>query len=61
MKIELSDALKLIDAQQQHYINLAKNDKSKKKQVDAILTATTLLKIDLQKLPKTFVKQNQRL
>ena len=52
MKIELHDALNLIDSQQRNYIELAKKDKSKKKQVDAILTATTLLKMDLQKLPQ---------
>lgn len=56
MKIELQDALNLIDLQQKGYIELAKKDNSKKKQVDAILTATTLLKMDLQKLPKTLVK-----
>lgn len=56
MKIELQDALNLIDLQQKGYIELAKKDNSKKKQVNAILTATTLLKMDLQKLPKTLVK-----
>lgn len=53
MKIELKDALNLIDSQQRNYIELAKKDKSKKKQVDAILTSTTLLKMELQKLPQT--------
>ena len=55
MKIELQDALNLIDLQQKGYIELAKKDKSKKKQVEAILTATTLLKMDLQHLPNTLV------
>lgn len=60
MKIELQDALNLIDLQQKGYIELAKKDKSKKKQVEAILTATTLLKMDLQQLPKTLVKYPKR-
>ena len=60
MKIELQDALNLIDLQQKGYIELAKKDKSKKKQVEAILTATTLLKMDLQHLPKTLVKHPKR-
>lgn len=60
MKIELQDALNLIDLQQKGYIELAKKDKSKKKQVEAILTATTLLKMDLQQLPKTLVKHPKR-
>jgi RNA-binding protein YhbY len=37
--------IKVIDEQQKSYIDLAKKDKSLKKGVDAILTATTLLKI----------------
>jgi len=64
MKINLNDALNVIDVQQKIYIELAKKDKSKKKQVDAIITATTLLKIELQKLPKTFInnpKQSKRI
>lgn len=60
MKIELQDALNLIDLQQKSYIELAKKDKSKKKQVEAILTATTLLKMNLQQLPKTLVKYPNR-
>lgn len=34
-----------INQQQKRYIDLAKKDKSFKKEVDAILTATTLLKM----------------
>ena len=34
-----------INQQQKRYIDLAKKDKSLKKEVDAILTATTLLKM----------------
>jgi hypothetical protein len=34
-----------INQQQKRYIDLAKKDKSLKKEVDAILTSTTLLKI----------------
>lgn len=34
-----------IDQQQKRYIDLAKKDKAIKKEVDAILTATTLLKM----------------
>ena len=37
--------IKEIDQQQKRYIDLAKKDKSIKKEVDAILTATTLLKM----------------
>ena len=37
--------IKVIDEQQKSYIDLAKKDKSLKKGVDAILTATTLLKM----------------
>jgi hypothetical protein len=37
--------VKVIDEQQKSYIDLSKKDKSLKKGVDAILTATTLLKM----------------
>jgi len=37
--------IKVIDEQQKSYIDLAKKNKSLKKGVDAILTATTLLKM----------------
>lgn len=38
-----------INQQQKRYIDLAKKDKSLKKEVDAILTATTLLKMKCEK------------
>lgn len=54
--IEIKDVEMLIDLQQKKYLQLVKDDKSKRKEVSAILTATTLLKMEINKLPKTTVK-----
>lgn len=42
--------IKEIDQQQKRYIDLAKKDKSIKKEVDAILTATTFLKMKCEQV-----------
>jgi hypothetical protein len=47
-----------INQQQKRYIDLAKKDKSFKKEVDAILTATTLLKMKCDQA-KEMEKQQQ--
>ena len=54
--IEIKDVEMLIDLQQKKYLQLVKDDKSKRKEVSAILTATTLLKMEINNLPKTSVK-----
>ena len=54
--IEIKDVEMLIDLQQKKYLQLVKDDKSKRKEVSAILTATTLIKMELNNLPKTAVK-----
>lgn len=46
-----------INQQQKRYIDLAKKDKSFKKEVDAILTATTLLKIKCEQAKEMEKKQ----
>lgn len=46
-----------INQQQKRYIDLAKKDKSLKKEVDAILTATTLLKMKCEKAKEMFEQQ----
>jgi hypothetical protein len=48
----LDDLLDYINSLQKNYIALSKNDKKKSKQVDAILTATTLIKMRIQSLNK---------
>jgi hypothetical protein len=48
----LDDLLDYINSLQNNYIALSKNDKKKSKQVDAILTATTLIKMRIQSLNK---------
>jgi len=45
MKTALQELINQIEASQNRYIDLAKADKRHKKGVDAILTATTLIKI----------------
>ena len=45
MKTAVEWIIEEINQQQKRYIDLAKKDKSLKKEVDAILTATTLLKM----------------
>lgn len=50
MQNKLKEIISYIDFQQSIYIDMAKKDKSKKKSVDAILTATTLIKIKAEKL-----------
>ncbi len=52
MKNEIKELISYIDFQQSVYIEIAKKDKSKKKSVEAILTATTLIKMKAQKLLK---------
>jgi hypothetical protein len=48
----LDDLLDYINSLQNNYIALSKNDKKKSKEVDAILTATTLIKMRIQSLNK---------
>jgi hypothetical protein len=48
----LDDLLDYINSLQNNYIELSKNDKKKSKEVDAILTATTLIKMRIQSLNK---------
>ena len=48
-----------IENQQKFYIDLAKKDKTKRKEVDAILTATTLFKMKCGKA-KEMEKQKQQ-
>ena len=45
MKTAMQQMIEEIDNQQKRYIELVKNDKKLSKGVDAILTATTLLKM----------------
>jgi len=46
----MMELIELIELQQKNYIKLAKNDKTKRKEVDAILTATTLVKMKAKSL-----------
>jgi len=48
----LDDLLDYINSMQNNYIALSKKDKKKSKEVDAILTATTLIKMKIQALNK---------
>ena len=48
----VDDLLDYINSLQNNYIALSENDKKKSKQVDAILTATTLIKMRIQSLNK---------
>jgi len=48
----LDDLLDYINSMQNNYIALSKKDKKKSKEVDAILTATTLIKMKIQALRK---------
>jgi hypothetical protein len=48
----LDDLLDYINSMQNNYIALSKKDKKKSKEVDAILTATTLIKMKIQALSK---------
>ena len=50
MKTALTQLIEEIDNQQKRYIDLAKKDKKLSKGVDAILTATTLLKMKAKEL-----------
>ncbi len=50
MKTALTQMIEEIDNQQKRYIDLAKKDKKLSKGVDAILTATTLLKMKAKEL-----------
>jgi hypothetical protein len=50
MLIEKQKTIDIIRKKQNFYIDLAKKDKSKKKEVDAILTATTLIICEIEKL-----------
>ena len=51
MLIEKQKVIDIIRKKQNFYIDLAKKkDKSKKKEVDAILTATTLIICEIEKL-----------
>ena len=50
MKTVVQQMIEEIDNQQKRYIDLAKKDKKLSKGVDAILTATTLLKMKVKEL-----------
>ena len=50
MKTVVQQMIEEIDNQQKRYIDLAKKDKKLSKGVDAILTATTLLKMKAKEL-----------
>ena len=52
MLIEKQKTIDIIRKKQDFYIDLAKKDKSKKKEVDAILTITTLIICEIEKLGK---------
>jgi len=45
MKTAMQELIDNIESSQQRYVDLAKSDKKLKKGVDAILTATTIIKI----------------
>ena len=48
----LDDLYAYVDSMQNTYVELLKNDKKKSKEVNAILTATTLIKMRIQSLNK---------
>lgn len=48
----LNDLYAYVDSMQNTYVELSKKDKKKSKEVDAILTATTLIKMKIQALSK---------
>jgi len=48
----LDDLYAYVDSMQNTYVELLKKDKKKSKEVNAILTATTLIKIKIQSLNK---------
>ena len=50
MLIEKQKTIDIIRKKQDFYIDLAKKDKSKKKEVDAILTVTTLIICEIEKI-----------
>ena len=52
MLIEKQKVIDIIRKKQNFYIDLVKKDKSKKKEVDAILTATTLIICEIENLGK---------
>jgi 3-hydroxy-3-methylglutaryl CoA synthase len=48
----LDELYAYVDSMQNAYVELSKKDKKKSKEVDAILTATTLIKMKIQALSK---------
>ena len=48
----LDDLYAYVDSMQNTYVELLKKDKKKSKEVNAILTATTLIKMKIQELNK---------
>jgi hypothetical protein len=48
----LDELYAYVDSMQNTYVELLKNDKKKSKEVNAILTATTLIKMKIQALSK---------
>jgi len=48
----LDDLYAYVDSMQNTYVELLKKDKKKSKEVNAILTATTLIKMKIQALSK---------
>jgi 3-hydroxy-3-methylglutaryl CoA synthase len=48
----LNDLYAYVDSMQKTYVELLKKDKKKSKEVNAILTATTLIKMRIQSLNK---------
>lgn len=60
MKTSLTQLIEEIDNQQKRHIDLAKKDKKLSKGVDAILTATTLLKMKAKELLKAEKEQIQK-
>ena len=48
----LDELYAYVDSMQNAYVELSKKDKKKSKEVDAILTATTLIKMKIQALNK---------
>lgn len=52
MENKIKNIIAYIDFQQSVYINMAKKDKKIKKEVDAIITATSLIKMKAESLLK---------
>ena len=52
MKEDINLIIKYIDLQQLKYLEMLKKNKKVKKEVDAILTATTLIKLKCKSLIK---------